>query len=159
MYQGLIVNKPLRCSLLIALAAVMLILSACGSKSTTTGGQPGSTPAAQVQKCGSVETSPNGLITSATQAKLAESCFWQAYQQCHAATLNFTKHSLDTGAIYAFTIVNTNGQCSISNATQTYIAPHPPKSGKTYTCTGLTQQADGLLFTSCGEVGDIVVPN
>ena len=159
MHQRLIVYKPLHSSLLIALVALMLILGACGSRDSTTGGQPGSTPPAQVQKCGSVETSANGLITNATQARQSENCFLQAYQQCHPATFNFTKHSLDSGAIHAFTIASNNGQCSISDAIQTYIAPHPPTSSKTYTCTGLTQQADGLHFASCGGLGDVVVPD
>jgi len=159
MYRRLIVYKPLGIGLLIALVILTAILAACGSNNTTPGGQPTSTPPAQVQKCGSVETSPNGLITDATKAKQAENCFWQAYQQCHTATLTFTKRGLDAGAIHSFTIASNNGQCSISDAIQTYIAPNPPRPGSTYTCMGLTQQVDGLHFASCGELGDIVVPN
>ena len=159
MYRRVTTHNPFGMELLIALIALILILTACGSNTTTIGGQPGGTPPAQVQKCGSVETSPNGLITDATKAKQAENCFWQAYQQCHAATLNFTKRGLDAGAIHAFTIANNNGQCSISDAIQTYIAPSPPKPGNTYNCTGLTREADGLHIAYCGDLGDILVPN
>ena len=159
MYRGLIVYNPLGIGLLIALMILTSLLAACGSNTTSGGNQPNGTTPAQVQKCGSVETSPNGLITDATKAKQAENCFWQAYQQCHTATLNFTRRSLDSGAIHAFTTVSNNGQCSISDAVQIYIVPSPPKPGTTYTCTGLTQQADGLHFASCGELGDIMVPN
>src|SRR5690348_7022420 len=88
MYRRVTAQIPFVMGLLIALT---LILTACGSNNTTTGGQSDGTPPAQVQKCGSVETSPNGLITEVTKVKQAENCFWQAYQQCHAATLNFTR--------------------------------------------------------------------
>jgi len=142
------------------LTVLMVVLAACGSNNTTTGGgQSNSTPTAQAQKCGGVSTYPNGKLANETTAKQVENCFWQAYQQCQAATLSFTKSGLDAGTIHAFTIASNNGQCSISDAIQTYIAPNPPRPGKTYACTSLTQQVDGLHFASCGELGDIIVPN
>lgn len=159
MHRRLMVYNPLRPGLLVPLMVLTVILAACGSNSTTSGGQPTSTPSAQVQKCGSVETTPNGLITDGTKVIQVENCFWQAYQQCHAASLTFTKRGLDAGAIHAFAIASNNGQCTISDMIQTYIAPNAPRPGNTYACTGLTQQVDGLHFASCGDLGDIVVPN
>jgi hypothetical protein len=160
MFGRMMTSNTLRMSLLATLTVLILILVACGSNNTTTGGsQPSGAPTEQTQKCGSVNTYPNGKLANEPTAKQAENCFWQAYQHCHTATLSFAKRGLDAGAIHAFTIKSNNGQCTISDAIQTYIAPNPPKAGNTYTCTGLTQQVDGLHFASCGELGDIVVPD
>ena len=159
MYRRLMVYYLQVISLLIALTVLTVILAACGSNDTTPGGQPNSTPPAQAQKCGSVDTSPDGKLIDEALAKQAENCFWQAYQHCQAATLIFTKRGLDAGTIHTFTLANNNGQCSISDAIQIYIAPNPPRPGSTFACMSLTQQADGLHFASCGSLGDVVVPD
>jgi len=56
-----------------------------------------------------------------------------------------------------FTISNTNGTCSVSDAMQQRSASHPPSPAKTYICAGLVQQPGELLFSACGQDGDIVV--
>jgi hypothetical protein len=159
MYRRLMVHNPPVMGSLIALTVLTVILAACGPNNSTSGGQPNRTPPAQAQKCGSVDTRPDGKLTDETIAKQAENCFWQAYQHCQVATLTFTKRGVDAGTIHTFTFANNNGQCLISDAIQTYIAPNGPRPGNTFSCTGLTQQADGLHFASCGAFGDIIVPN
>src|SRR6266581_600508 len=104
----------------------------------------GRTPA-QGQNCGEVHTLNAHFIESEASVRQAENCFWQAFQQCSAASLTFQT-------------VNNNGKCSISDVTQHYIAPNPTQAGQTYTCTGLARQADGLHFLNCGAEGNIVVP-
>jgi len=139
---------------------LMALLVACGSGGTTTGGQgqPSPTTSTQVQDCGKVDTFPTGLPADASKAQQNENCFWQAFQKCQSAKLTFTKRGIDAGTTHTFTIEKQNSQCSISDATQHYIAPSPPQQGKTYTCMGLTQRSDGLHFTTCGDEGDIIVP-
>jgi hypothetical protein len=117
----------------------------------------GRTPA-QGQNCSEVHTLNAHFIESEASVRQAENCFWQAFQQCSAASLTFQQSGIDAGVIHTFTTVNNNGKCSISDVTQHYIAPNPTQAGQTYTCTGLARQADGLHFLKCGAEGNIVVP-
>ncbi len=112
----------------------------------------------QGQNCGEVHTLNTPFIESGEKVQQAENCFWQAFQTCSAASLTFETSGTDAGVIHTFTIINNNGKCSISDATQHYIAPNPTQSGPAYTCTGLARQADGLHFLNCGAEGNIVVP-
>jgi hypothetical protein len=116
----------------------------------------GRTPA-QGQNCGTVQASANGLINPAA-ARQAENCFWQAFQTCSPATLAFSKMGVDTVLTHTFTITGNNGKCAISDTVQNGGPDAVPTPPRTYTCAGLTQQADGLHFTSCGADGDILVP-
>jgi hypothetical protein len=116
-------------------------------------------PPVPVQKCGVVHGLAHLEVPpSDTGAGRAENCFWQAFQHCRPATLVFITSSVDTALIRTFTIHNHNGACSISDATQQRIVPHPPSPAGTYTCTGLVQKPDGLHFTACGKDGDVLVP-
>lgn len=141
------------------LVVVSAGIAACASSST--GSQnptPTPTTSTQAQKCGSVRTNPHGIPLNGTTAKQAEDCFWQAYQKCQPASLGFTATGVDTVAVHTFTLQSNGQQCTISDAVQHAIVPAPLSAAKTYTCTGITQQADGLHFASCGNDGDIVVP-
>src|SRR5258708_27672939 len=117
----------------------------------------GKTPA-QEPNCGEVHTLNTHFIESGEKVQQAENCFWQAFQQCSAASLTFQASGTDAGVIHTFTIVNNNGKCSISDATQHYIAPNPTQPGPAYTCTSLTRQADGLHFLNSHDEGNIIVP-
>jgi hypothetical protein len=91
----------------------------------------------------------------------AQQCFWQAYLQCHAATLVFTFFALDEGTTtHAITVQRTNGQCALTDAVQSHTGG--PVLGTeivtTYTCSGLTQQTRGLLLTGCGREGNVYLP-
>jgi hypothetical protein len=124
-------------------------------------GNPLSSPSAlstQAQECGKVRTAPNGALLDAAAAKQATNCFWQAFQQCHTASLIFTSSGADTVTIRTFTIENKRDGCSISDTVQDMMGPNPASAAKTYTCRGLGRQSDGLHFTSCGEDGDVFVP-
>ena len=116
----------------------------------------GRTPA-RGQNCGTVQASANGLINPAA-ARQAEDCFWRAFQTCSPATLAFSKMGVDTVLTHTFAITQDNGKCSISDTVQNGGPDAIPTPPRTYTCSGLTQQADGLHFSSCGEDGDILVP-
>lgn len=134
-----------------------LALAACGSNGGT-GGSPAATPAA-AQKCGTIHTYPNGKLTDPASAKTAEDCFWQAYQKCQPATLIYDAGGVDTVATNTFTISsNSGGKCAITDKSQLSIVPATPAAPRAYSCTGMTQQQDGLHINACGDRGDIIIP-
>lgn len=149
--------------LLLALASIGL--AACGYSGSNPGSAPSTQPQAQVtqtstqvHKCGIVQ-GPGRLEVpvGVTSGEQAENCFWQAFQHCRPATLVFITSSPGMALIRTFTVHNNNGSCSVSDAMQQRIASNPPSPAETYTCAGLTQQPGGLLFSSCGQDGDVVV--
>ena len=144
-------------SITLLLAVMSVSLIACASNS---GSAQNPTPTTQVQaqKCGSVQTNPRGVPLNEPAAKQAEDCFWQAFQKCQPASLSYTLVSVDTVTKHTFTIQNNGEQCSVSDAVQHAIVPARLSAPRTYTCTGVMQQVDGLHFTACGEDGNVVVP-
>lgn len=139
------------------LAVIAVGIAACASSSTGSQNPTPTTPT-QAQKCGSVRTNPRGTPVNGAAAKQAEDCFWQAFQQCHPASLSFTSTGVDTVEVHTFTIQSNGQQCSVNDAGQHAIVPAPLSAAKTYACTGVAMQADGLHFTGCGNEGNIIVP-
>src|SRR5205814_8386272 len=92
----------------LVLLYALALLTGCGSYVPSQGGQSQTTPtsipavmpsptlAQQVQNCGKVDTTLNGKPVDANQARLVGNCFWQAFQNCQAASLILKEHSLDT---------------------------------------------------------------
>ena len=112
---------------------------------------------AQGQNCGTVHTSANRLINPAA-ARQAENCFWRVSHACRPAALVFSKMGIDTVLTRTFRSTEDHGKCPILDTVQNGGPDSIPTPPRTYTCAGLTQQADGLHFSSCGEDGDILVP-
>ena len=145
-------------------------LAGCGSYIPSQEGQSQATPtstsaltpnptqAEQVQNCGKVDIIPNGKPSDANQARQAGNCFWQAFQNCQPASLLLKEHSLDTGADHTFTTNGTHGKCSIMDTVKHYIVPNNLNTTRSYTCSGLVMQADGLHFIACGSLGNIFMP-
>ena len=159
--QGRAAQKRLsRTFIILSLGLFVLVigvgLSACGSNSTGSGGSP-PTAAPQAQKCGTIQTQPNGNLPNTSSAQQATNCFWQSFQQCHVASLIYTATGVDTVTTHTFTIQNNGGHCSVVDMVKHQVIPSPPIA-KTYTCSGVTQKADGLHFAACGSDGNIVVP-
>jgi hypothetical protein len=159
--QGRAAQKRLsRTFIILSLGLFVLVigvgLSACGSNSVGSGS---STPTAspQAQKCGTIQTKPNGDLPDTSSAQQATNCFWQSFQQCHVASLIYTATGVDTVTTHTFTVQNNGGHCSVVDMVKHQVIPSPP-TAKTYTCSGVTQKADGLHFAACGSDGDIVVP-
>jgi len=112
----------------------------------------------QVQKCGVVQAL--GILEfppSDTGAEQVETCFWQAFQHCHPATLIFIRSGRGIALMHTFTLHNNKGSCSISDAKQLRIAPNPLSPPRTYNCTGLVKLPGALRFTACGQDGDVFV--
>ncbi|MFL5627150.1 MAG: hypothetical protein ACJ788_16340 [Ktedonobacteraceae bacterium] len=161
--QGRIGQKSLsRLFVVLSLGLLLLVigvgLGACGSNSTGSAGPTPTTPT-QAQKCGTVQTKPNGDPLNPTSAQQTTGCFWQAFRQCHPATLVYTAAGVDTVTTRTFNIQNNGEQCSIVDVVKHQVIPAPATTAKTYTCSGLTQQSDGLHFASCGTDGNIIVPS
>jgi len=135
-----------------------LLVVACGTNSGTTTGAGAAPTSTAVQQCGTVHTALTGIVTDTGSARTVEDCFARDYKQCQPATLNFDLLSLDSGVNRTFTIKSTNGQCTVTDAVQHYVVPKKPGPAQVYTCSGMTQEANGLHFTSCGQDGNIDVP-
>src|SRR5579871_1030342 len=73
-------------------------LAACAPSQN--GGSPG-----KPQACGTVQVRGNGQVVDTTKAQQAENCFWQAYQQCQAATIIVTMMGVDSGINRTFTVI------------------------------------------------------
>lgn len=149
------------------LILVCALVAGCGSNFPYQGSQPQATPtakpaltptSAQIQNCGEVDTTLNGKALDPNKAKMASNCFWQAFHNCQVAKLLLKVHSLDTGANHVFTIKDASGKCSIMDTVTHYIVPNNLNTTRSYSCSGLVMQADGLHFIACGSLGNIVVP-
>lgn len=136
---------------------LLLLLSACGANA---GGQGLTTTPLHIQKCGAIH-SMHSQIAPADQntLKQTENCFWQAFQQCHPATLTYALNGLDFGTVHTFILKNANGKCVITDGIQHYIAPHPLRKATTYTCSDVKIQPDGLYVFSCDDAGTVIVPS
>jgi hypothetical protein len=107
--------------------------------------------------CGSVN-SLGGHVTS-SNAQQAEDCFFQAYQTCNsAATFTATINGVDAGTTHMFSLSGSSGTCTITDVAQTRVIPRPAGPQMTYTCSSLSQTPQGLVFASCGDLGDVTVP-
>ncbi|HLJ35715.1 MAG TPA: hypothetical protein VKU38_18815 [Ktedonobacteraceae bacterium] len=150
--------------LIVAILAIFVsaALVACGSSTTGSGGSATPTTQVQAQNCGTVNTNPRGLPTDVNAARQNEQCFYQAYQQCHNASLVFTLHGLDTSMVHKFTITNHNNQCIITDAMQHSIAPAPLSPAQIFQCSTMSLVTDGLHISGCGQEGNngtIIVPS
>lgn len=144
------------------LTLLLFLLAGCGiNGSTITGKNSPRATATEppVQHCGTIHTLALRVVpTDQEYAQGVENCFWQAYQQCHPATLVYTQGGVDTATIHTFSLEKQNGKCAITDALQHIIYPHSPTTAARDTCAGLAQQADGLHFLACNGEGDILVP-
>lgn len=158
-------RKPLAFSsllgTLLAIAVFGILITGCG---TSTVGAAPSTPAptvATVQKCGTIGVMRTRAIANTpgnVNANVAGSCFWQAFQQCKAASLTVNFGSVDTVTTHTFTLQKKNTSCTISDAVKNRVIPRPAKNTGMYTCSGLVNASNELRFNGCGTLGNIVVP-
>ncbi len=88
----------------------------------------------------------------------SEQCFWQAFQQCRAAVLSVVIRGVDAGTTHRFTIQKAGSACGLNDTVQTSVIPLRTPAVQSLTCANFTQKDGGLLFTACGDRGDIFVP-
>ncbi len=146
---------------LLSLALFGILIAGCGSSSVgATPPTPTSAPAS-LQKCGAISvlrTTTNDNTPSTVNANVAGNCFWQAFQQCRAASLTVNFGGVDTMTTHTFTLQKQSTNCTIWDAVQNRIIPHPARNTGTYTCSGLVNAPGELRFNGCGKSGNIVVP-
>jgi hypothetical protein len=110
------------------------------------------------QSCGTVHLR-GGATLDIGDAGQAETCFYQAFQQCRRVSLAVDEMGVDSGVDRTFsTQPGNDGECVISDAVHTYVIPTRHDSTTTYTCAGVSRKDGGLLFSWCGGDGDISVP-
>lgn len=137
-----------------ALAACALVLAAgvagCGST-------PASMPLVGASNCGKIVGHFNEASDQGAQR--AQQCFYQAYKHCQGATLGFVLMGVDTGDTYDFTVQpKSSGGCALAAVDTYFFASGGGRTTvKTYTCSGVVQQADTLVVRGCGAAGDITV--
>ena len=135
----------------------LLLLTACSTAGSNNSAlQDAGIPP---QQCGAVHAmhavlSPMDL----SMAQGVEDCFWQAFQQCHSATLVFTQSDSEAGDINTFSLQSQNGICKVADSVQHFSTLHALKSPIAYTCSGIQKQGDGLHILSCGVLGTILIP-
>jgi lipopolysaccharide export system protein LptC len=152
--------RRIRLSIVIMCVILSVALVACGSNATTGSGGNSSTPTttAQMQKCGKIQTLPNGKLSNTVTAKGIENCFWQHFQTCQPASLIFISTGVDTITTHTFTVQNKGGQCAATDSVQLQIIPAKAHPAQTFTCASVSQQQAGLQFSQCGSEGTITVP-
>ena len=142
---------------LLAIALFSILVVGCGSSALGAAPSPPKPTSVTVQNCGAIgvmRTRPVGAV----KANVAGNCFWQAFQQCRAASLTVNFSGIDTVTTHTFTLQKKNTNCTISDAMQNRIVPRPAKNIGTYTCSGLVNEPNELRFNGCGTLGNIVVP-
>ncbi|SRR5260221_8463005 len=118
----------------------------------------------QAQACGLLSEYADGLRRgSYGDPQAATTCFMQAYAHCHAATLVKSFTGTDTRETYTFAIepvffAGGGHACSIQlNEALGVIFANRRSNNDWVTCAGADLRPDGLLFSGCGQFGNILV--
>jgi hypothetical protein len=148
-----ITHTRLRRSLLTAVACAALLLFGFSSAGQSAFASANTAD----QQCGTILERGAQVIQDAPAALVAETCFWQAYQQRLSATLVLQIMGVDTFATHTFTLGTNSGQYGLTDTVEFRVFPRPAGPANTYTCSALTQSDTGLVATACGEEGDVLI--
>lgn len=147
----MILRHALLTSALAAAVRMTLAFAACGSTS------------AVAQRCGAIQSGQPAVATSAAGARVATTCFEQAYSHCAPASLTFARSFGDgwtQDTMYVAPGQGSGGVCGLMVRWSTTIVGGHTTTGQDQ-CAGLQQRADPsgtLVFTGCAKAGDIEVP-
>jgi hypothetical protein len=108
--------------------------------------------------CGRLEVQSKPFGTTTPYANVMEDCFTQAFRQCRTATLVVTIIGPDDAAIDTFTTEKQETRCAVVDSVQHYFFADRRTTKHIYTCDDFAQRADGLIFVTCGDESDILVP-
>jgi hypothetical protein len=107
--------------------------------------------------CGAINT---GLgATPINDATKAAACFLKAYTNCQPATLTGNFSGIDSGVRRTFFLVQEPSKCLVVNVAENYVLPLRSVNDRAELCSSVQQKDKGLLLTSCGQDGDIVLPD
>lgn len=144
---------------LVAMAALVVVVAGLavfllnGPLRTGTNGSGGMT-----RQCGTVHlVRGDTLVSNPDEAGRAVPCFAQAYTHCESATLTVTRMGIDAFTTETFTLAQSGGSCAITDAWSSTV--NVEKKTGTEHCAGLTTQADAILVSACGTLGDRRVPS
>ena len=153
--------------LLLMLCMLLLLAlgtAACGSNQANA--QPPSNTAASTSPtskpvvCGNISQfgpRPTPTTAKGDPQKVAD-CFWHAYQQCQAASMNLITSSVDTVQTRTFQLQKKGNACQISDKLQMTVIPRPPHVVNVYTCASVSRQATTLQFIDCQADNTITIP-
>jgi hypothetical protein len=106
--------------------------------------------------CGTITVGEGGTAGDFTPAV---QCLWKAYETCQAATLVYQNAGLDFTETHAVSVQQHGGSCSVTDAAQ---GKQDQSFGRparqSYQCSGMEQQAGGLVIVGCGAEGDVPIP-
>ncbi|WP_126555118.1 hypothetical protein [Dictyobacter kobayashii] len=164
---------PIMCTLLL----MIFVLAACGANQTSDQSQSStktSTPTVQATQSGSAQTATPGATqgycgsisqmlqrssasTGKSDPQQVGNCFWNAYQTCTPASLNYVVGSVDTVTTRTFLIQKTGSGCLVQDKLQMRVIPRPPQKSQLYTCSAIKMQATALQVLNCQTDGTITL--
>lgn len=148
----------MRRTLLIAIsaAAALVIVAVVVGILLNNARQPQHTLTGQAHPttCGTIAYAAGHLMTQASAAQSSATCYANAVNACHAATLSATVMGVDTGEAYNFTV---SSECQPA-LTRTLGGIGPQTTSTTANCQSVTTKASELDFTGCGTLGDLALP-
>lgn len=104
--------------------------------------------------CGAIlQSGPPQAVSTDAHMQQVESCFYHAFQQCVARTMEVSENRVDTGSDTLYWPHLQGNTCQIIVQSSSF-GPGSDNSTKTETCQGVIPKNGGLLFQRCGKSGD-----
>ena len=91
-------------------------------------------------------------------AQQSEDCFYHAFQNCAAVTLDVHSMGVDTGSDTIYWPDKQNNACRIIEQSSSYGIVSSANHTETDICQGLARKNRGLLFLQCGTSGNVFIP-
>ena len=143
------------------LVFLIISLRSCGSSKHASTLQP--IAQGSKKQCGNITLTLGGTMLNIVNAQHVEKCFWQAYQQCHSASLVLTAYTIDGLTTRTFSTENQKNGCIVSDAQQVSIPSKNLVSHYTNKCDRVLNITSGLRvitgadlrFVNCGNDGTI----
>ena len=85
-----------------------------------------------------------------------EQCFYHAYQQCAAMTMQVSQRGVDSGSTSVYWPQKQGNACQIIVESTSYNLVRGDTTS-TQTCQGVIPKEGGLLFQGCSTSGDVFI--
>src|SRR5215469_16152551 len=104
--------------------------------------------------CGAIlQIGPPSAVSTHAQRQQVERCFYHAFQQCAARTMEVSENRVDTGSDTLYWPHRQGKTCQIIVLSSAFV-PGQDTSTETETCQGVIPKNGGLLLQRCGKSGD-----
>ena len=118
--------------------------------------RPPTPPTPPQATCGVIlQSGPPQAVSTDAQRQHVERCFYHAFQQCVARTMQVSENRVDTGSDTLYWPQLQGKTCQILVQSSSF-GPGSDTSPETETCQGVIPKNGGLLFERCGQSGDSV---